>query len=124
MVPESNESLLYTGNERVSPFCEVAEPVPRGHVPSHEGDFGGKIFFDALKQEINSSDIEISCDSRVKGLVINDDNEIVGVAFKKDNVNIISATSKISITEKIIDDKDNLISKDERITLLCNRSNY
>jgi hypothetical protein len=86
VVPESNESLLYTGNERVNPFCELAEPVPRGHVPSHEGDFGGKIFFDALKQEINSSDIEISCDSRVKGLVINDDNEIVGVAFKKDNL--------------------------------------
>ena len=85
VVPESNESLLYTGNERVSPFCDVAEPIPRGHVPSHEGDFGGKIFFDALRQALNTSDADISCDSRAKGLIVNEDNEIVGVAFKKDN---------------------------------------
>ena len=44
VVPESNESLLFTGNERVYPFLDHASPVPRGHVPSHEGDFGGKIF--------------------------------------------------------------------------------
>ena len=86
VVPESNESLLFTGNERVSPFCEVAEPIPRGHVPSHEGDFGGKIFFEALKNEINSTDIEISFDSRAKSLIVNNDNQIVGVQFKKDNV--------------------------------------
>ena len=33
VVPESNESLLYTGNERVAPFCTLAKPIPRGHVP-------------------------------------------------------------------------------------------
>ena len=85
VVPESNESLLFTGNERVSPFCEIAKPIPRGHVPSHEGDFGGKIFFDALKKQINSTDIEISFDSRVNGLVINHEKNIVGVSFKKNN---------------------------------------
>lgn len=85
VVPESNESLLFTGNERVDPFCRLAKPIPRGHVPSHEGDFGGKIFFDALKKIINASDIQVSCDSRVKGLVINNDKEIIGVSFKKNN---------------------------------------
>ena len=85
VVPESNESLLYTGNERVAPFCTLAEPIPRGHVPSHDGDFGGKIFFDALKKKINSSNIQVSYDSRVNGLVINNDKEIIGVSFKKDN---------------------------------------
>ena len=91
------------------PIFELAEPVPRGHVPSHEGDFGGKIFFDALKQEINSSDIEISCDSRVKGLVINDNNEIVGVAFKKDNLmqyakltNVILSAGGFVMNEEMI----------------------
>ena len=85
VVPESNESLLYTGNERVAPFCALAEPIPRGHVPSHDGDFGGKIFFDALKKKINRSNIHVSYDSRVNGLVINNDKEIIGVSFKKDN---------------------------------------
>ena len=54
VVPESNESLLFTGNERASPFSECAKPIPRGHVPSHEGDFGGKIFFDALKKNLSA----------------------------------------------------------------------
>ena len=29
VVPESNESLLYTGNERVAPFCTLAKPMPQ-----------------------------------------------------------------------------------------------
>ena len=91
--PRVNESLLYTGNERVAPFCTLAKPIPRGHVPSHDGDFGGKIFFDALKKKINSSNIQVSYDSRVNGLVINNDKEIIGVSFKKDN-NIRFAKAK------------------------------
>ena len=87
VVPESNESLLFTGNERVSPFSECAKPIPRGHVPSHEGDFGGKIFFDALKKTINKTkNISVSFDSRVLGLVVDKQNVIVGVSFKKDNI--------------------------------------
>ena len=87
VVPESNESLLFTGNERASPFSECAEPIPRGHVPSHEGDFGGKIFFDALKKTINKTkNISVSFDSRVLGLVVDKQNVIVGVSFKKDNI--------------------------------------
>ena len=85
VVPESNESLLYTGNERVYPFNEKAVPIPRGHVPSHEGDFGGKIFFDALKKEIQTKNITVSFDSRVLGLIVNEQNEIKGVTYKKDN---------------------------------------
>ena len=87
VVPESNESLLFTGNERVSPFSECAKPIPRGHVPSHEGDFGGKIFFDALKKAISKTkNISVSFDSRVLGLVVDQQNVIVGVSFKKDNI--------------------------------------
>jgi glycine/D-amino acid oxidase-like deaminating enzyme len=48
VVPLTDESLLFTGNERTEIFKRKAEAVPRGHVPSHEGDFGGRIFMDAL----------------------------------------------------------------------------
>jgi len=85
VVPESNESLLYTGNERVFPFTETSIPVPRGHVPSHEGDFGGKIFFDALKKEIATTKINLSFDSRALGLIIDEDKVICGVTYKKNN---------------------------------------
>tara|TARA_B100000029_G_scaffold502814_1_gene578719 strand:+ start:574 stop:2061 length:1488 start_codon:yes stop_codon:yes gene_type:complete len=85
VVPESNESLLFTGNERVYPFTDHSSPVPRGHVPSHEGDFGGKIFFNALNDAISHEEIDISYDSRVMGLVLDNENNILGVSYKQDN---------------------------------------
>lgn len=85
VVPESNESLLYTGNERVNPFLDHATAVPRGHVPSHDGDYGGKIFFAALKQAVTDRGVTISCDSRVLGVIVGD-GKILGVSYKKDNV--------------------------------------
>lgn len=48
VVPLSDESLLFTGNEKAHPFNTIAKPVPRGHVPSKVGDEGGKIFMDAI----------------------------------------------------------------------------
>jgi len=85
VVPETNQSLLFTGNERIYPFLDHAKPIPRGHVPSHEGDFGGKIFFDALKTKVISEGVHMSCDSRLLGLIVDEHNIIQGVTFKKDN---------------------------------------
>tara|TARA_B100000579_G_scaffold187_1_gene140 strand:+ start:1419 stop:2954 length:1536 start_codon:yes stop_codon:yes gene_type:complete len=85
VVPETNQSLLFTGNERIYPFLDHAKPIPRGHVPSHEGDFGGKIFFDALKTKVISQGVHMSCDSRLLGLIVDEHNIIQGVTFKKDN---------------------------------------
>tara|TARA_B100000965_G_scaffold161187_2_gene134307 strand:+ start:562 stop:2097 length:1536 start_codon:yes stop_codon:yes gene_type:complete len=85
VVPETNQSLLFTGNERIYPFLDNAKPIPRGHVPSHEGDFGGKIFFDALKTKVISQGVHMSCDSRLLGLIVDEHNIIQGVTFKKDN---------------------------------------
>jgi len=86
VVPETNQSLLFTGNERIYPFIDHAIPIPRGHVPSHEGDFGGKIFFDALKASVKAKGVHISCDSRLLGLVVDECNIIQGVTFKKNNL--------------------------------------
>ena len=85
VVPETNQSLLFTGNERIYPFLDHADPIPRGHVPSHEGDFGGKIFFDSLKAKVKSQGVHISCDSRLIGLIVDEHNIIQGVTYKKDN---------------------------------------
>jgi len=85
VVPETNQSLLFTGNERIYPFLDHAKPIPRGHVPSHEGDFGGKIFFDALKTKVISQGVHMSCDSRLLSLIVDEHNIIQGVTFKKDN---------------------------------------
>jgi len=110
VVPETNQSLLFTGNERIYPFLDHAKPIPRGHVPSHEGDFGGKIFFDALKTKVKSQGIHISYDSRFLGLIIDEHNVIQGVTFKKDNAlsyvkaknGVILTTGGFVMNEKMI----------------------
>ena len=41
VVPPGTEGLSYTGNEKVWPFCEQAEPAPRGHSVPVPGELGG-----------------------------------------------------------------------------------
>ena len=41
VVPAGTEGLSYTGNEKVWPFCEQAEPAPRGHSVPVPGELGG-----------------------------------------------------------------------------------
>ena len=84
VVPETDESLLYTGNERVHPFSEIAEPVPRGHVPSHEGDEGGRIFMDILTRKVADAGAEILVDARVLSLLRDARGRVRGVIARVD----------------------------------------
>ncbi|MGC6472314.1 MAG: FAD-dependent oxidoreductase [Parvibaculales bacterium] len=85
VVPLSDESLLFTGNERTNEFMAVSDPVPRGHVPSHEGDFGGRIFMDALTGAVEQAGVDIQYDSRVMNLLVKPDGRVAGVAVRQDN---------------------------------------
>ena len=88
VVPETDESLLFTGNERVHPFSEIAEPVPRGHVPSHPGDEGGRIFMDILMRKVAEAGAEILADARVLSLLIDRDGRVRGAVVRVDNRDI------------------------------------
>lgn len=85
VVPLTDESLLFTGNEKSHPFNKVAEPVPRGHVPSKEGDEGGKIFMDAIMQRVTATGVEVENDTRVIALLKDDVGRVCGVVAKQDN---------------------------------------
>lgn len=84
VVPLSDESLLFTGNERVYPFTEKADPVPRGHVPSAEGDFGGQILMGALMRQVEALGAKITCDADVKSLVQDSAGRVHGVIARID----------------------------------------
>ncbi|WP_372760968.1 FAD-dependent oxidoreductase [Pseudoalteromonas sp.] len=85
VVPLSDESLLFTGNEKAHPFNSVATPVPRGHVPSKVGDEGGKIFMDAIMQRIAAKGAEVINDCRAIALIVDKNNRVCGVIAKRDN---------------------------------------
>lgn len=85
VVPLTDESLLYTGNEKSHPFNKVAEPVPRGHVPSKEGDEGGKVFMDAIMQRVTEAGVQVHNDARVVALIRNEQGRICGAVARQDN---------------------------------------
>jgi succinate dehydrogenase/fumarate reductase flavoprotein subunit len=84
VVPLTDESLLFTGNERAWPFTEVANPVPRGHVPSHEGDEGGRIFMTTLMRTAEAEGVEVQVDARVTALLQDDSGRVRGLVAKID----------------------------------------
>ncbi|MCB1842172.1 MAG: FAD-dependent oxidoreductase, partial [Halioglobus sp.] len=85
VVPLTDESLLYTGNEKSHPFNTVATPVPRGHVPSKEGDEGGRIFMDAIMRHVAAAGVEVVNDCRVVALLADADGAVRGAIAKRDN---------------------------------------
>lgn len=85
VVPLTDESLLYTGNEKSHPFNKVAEPVPRGHVPSMEGDEGGKVFMGIIMQRVIEAGVDVQNDTRVIALLKDDNGRICGAIAKQDN---------------------------------------
>jgi 3-oxo-5alpha-steroid 4-dehydrogenase len=84
VVPFTDESLLFTGNERAHPFNKIATPVPRGHVPSKEGDEGGRIFMQALMAAVEAEGSIIQPDARVVAVVQDDSGRVRGVVAKID----------------------------------------
>lgn len=82
VVPLTDESLLFTGNERTYPFNRIADPVPRGHVPSKEGDEGGRIFMRALMEAVKAAGATVQTDARAIALLRDDDGRVRGVVAK------------------------------------------
>lgn len=75
----TDDCLLFTGNEKAWPFCEIAAPIPRGHNLYVEGDNGGPLLMKILTEQVGVRDnITVHYDSRVLTLVIDDDGAVVG----------------------------------------------
>jgi 3-oxo-5alpha-steroid 4-dehydrogenase len=99
VVPLGDESLLYTGNEKSHPFNRIAQPIPRGHVPSKVGDEGGKIFMDTIMQRLEKTGVEVINDCRILALLVDKNSRVRGVIAKRDNREIaIRATRGVVLT--------------------------
>ena len=62
---------MYTGNEKVHPFRDLARPAPRGHKVPKPGDTGGaKIVLDALAERIAETDVDVRYETGATNLVV------------------------------------------------------
>ena len=76
--PESDDGLVFSGNERVHPFRDLAAPVPRGHVPRTRGPAGG-LLMQTLTAAALGAGARLLTDARCQALVLEDDGRVVGV---------------------------------------------
>lgn len=91
--PMEDDTLIWSGSEAATPFCDHAEPAPRGHVIQFMGWGGGRKLVDILEQRARDMDARIEIDARAIAL-IEDEGTIVGVVVRIDNQNRYVRASK------------------------------
>jgi succinate dehydrogenase/fumarate reductase flavoprotein subunit len=82
LIQRGCECLVWTGNEQVWPFREMARPMPRGHKAAAEGDAGSMIVA-ALVASAVAAGATVETDVRVADLLQEESGEVVGVAVSR-----------------------------------------
>ena len=83
VIQPNTEGLMYTGNEKVHPFRDLAVPAPRGHKVPVPGDTGGtQMVMDLLSKRVEEAGVEVRYETGVTNLVVRD-GVVVGVAWRK-----------------------------------------
>lgn len=87
VIQPGTQGLMFTGNEKVHPFRDLAKPAPRGHKVPKPGDTGGaKIVLDALAERIAETDADVRYETGATNLVVEVGPEgggaVVGLAWR------------------------------------------
>ncbi len=82
VIQPSTEGLMYTGNEKVWPYQELAVPAPRGHKVPVPGDTqGAAMVIDLLLKRAAELGVQIRYETGATRLVVQD-GAVAGVAWK------------------------------------------
>ncbi len=83
VIQPGTQGLMFTGNEKVHPFRDLARPAPRGHKVPRPGDTGGaKMVLDALAARIAETDVDVRYETGASNLVVQD-GRVVGLAWRR-----------------------------------------
>ncbi|HRE02684.1 MAG TPA: FAD-binding protein, partial [Ilumatobacteraceae bacterium] len=86
--PWDDSGLMYSGGERAHPFCEIARPVPRGHIPqasgtSRTGAGGGFKLIEALMARAGQLGVHLEVGASARVLDTDADGAVVGVVARQ-----------------------------------------
>lgn len=85
VIQPNTEGLMFTGNEKVWPYKNMAVPAPRGHKVPVPGDTqGAAMVIDLLLKRAAELGVQIRYETGATNLVV-EDSSVVGVAWKKFN---------------------------------------
>jgi len=80
--PPTEDGLVWSGSEQCHPYCDLARPAPRGHVPAMTHQTG-PLLMQKLVAAVEASPARIVANHRVVGLVRERDGRIAGVAAEQ-----------------------------------------
>jgi len=82
VIQPQTQGLMYTGNEKVWPFRDLARPAPRGHKVPVPGDTGGaKLVIDLLVRRAAELGVTVRYETAVTDLVT-DGGQVTGVRWR------------------------------------------
>lgn len=81
--PTTDDTLLWSGNEKAWPYLEQAKPAPRGHTVQFVGWGGGKVLMEILCSRAIELGAQVRYDSRALTLIADEQQRVVGVVIRE-----------------------------------------
>ncbi|WP_185268406.1 FAD-dependent oxidoreductase [Halopseudomonas xiamenensis] len=81
--PPTDDTLLWSGNEKSWPYLEQARPAPRGHTVQFVGWGGGQVLMETLCSRAEELGAQVRYDSRALALVVDERQRVVGVVTRE-----------------------------------------
>lgn len=97
VIQPGTQGLMFTGNEKVWPFKELAVPAPRGHKVPVPGDTqGARIVIELLVQRAATLGVEVRYETGATGLVLDSAGAVAGATWRRfDETGAIRARSVV-----------------------------
>jgi succinate dehydrogenase/fumarate reductase flavoprotein subunit len=99
VVQPTRECLIWTGNEKVWPYRDMARPAPRGHKVAFDAEEGGgALAVQTLAANAQQMGVRAEFDMRVRQLIADESGRVVGVrATRFDEVFFIHARKAVML---------------------------
>ncbi|MFC9473377.1 FAD-binding protein [Nocardia sp. NPDC056952] len=96
VVQPGTEGLMWTGNEKVWPYRDQAEPAPRGHKIAAPAEQGGSQVMRVMAAALERAGVRVQCASQVTELRTDDAGTVVGVGCRDES--LVRANSVVLAT--------------------------
>jgi 3-oxo-5alpha-steroid 4-dehydrogenase len=103
VIQPGTEGLMFTGNEKVHPFRDLAVPAPRGHKVPVAGEMEGtKLVMDLLRERVLEAGVDVRFETGASALVVStsstggESGAVVGLRWRSfDETGYIGASSVV-----------------------------
>jgi 3-oxo-5alpha-steroid 4-dehydrogenase len=118
--PPTDDGLVWSGSERAHPFCDIAVPAPRGHVPRVEHQ-AGPLLMQRLCAAVEASPARIAANHRCTALVQEPDGHVTGAVCESfGEERSIRARRGVVLTTGGFINNDEMIAAHQPLVRRCN----